>query len=102
MILQFTLSMPNVGSWNGKWSGSGNLYARVKNIGRTKKAVAHGKGLIEQGNFYYSFGDGWGASVAVKEITAKEAAKVRRETKGFYGYEWMIRSILLHGEIKYK
>lgn len=27
MLIQFTLSMPNVGSWNGKWSGRENLYA---------------------------------------------------------------------------
>ena len=25
--LAFVLTMPNIGSWNGKWSGEGNFYA---------------------------------------------------------------------------
>ena len=38
MILSFTLSMPNIGSWNGKWTGSKNLYARAINVKPTQKA----------------------------------------------------------------
>ena len=33
MILSFELSMPNIGSWNGKWTGSERVYAIIKNFG---------------------------------------------------------------------
>ena len=32
MLIAFVLTMPGKGSWNGKWTGEGNLYAIVKNI----------------------------------------------------------------------
>ena len=38
MILCFELSMPSVGSWNGKWGGANSYYAKIINFGRTKKA----------------------------------------------------------------
>ena len=34
MLICFTLSMPQVGSWNGKWTGAKNFYAEVINFGR--------------------------------------------------------------------
>ena len=46
MILSFTLSMPNIGSWNGKWSGSNKLYTRVINFGRGKKAEEKVKEIL--------------------------------------------------------
>jgi len=93
MILSFVLSMPGVSSWNGKWTGEGNLYARVVNFGKTKKGEAKAKEILDKGYFHYSFRDGWSAGVTVKEVDAKTAAKIRRKTKGFYGYDWMIDSI---------
>ncbi len=93
MILAFTLSMPGVNSWNGKWSGEGRLYAKVINFGRTKKAIAKASEILDIGYFRYNFGDGWSAGVKVTEVDAKEAAKIRRNSKGFYGYDWMIESI---------
>ena len=48
-----------------------------------------------------AFGDdGWGANVNVKIVDSKEAAKVRKKTKGFCGYDWMIDSIIERQEIK--
>ncbi len=93
MILSFTLSMPNIGSWNGKWSGEGQLYARVINFGRSKKATEKAKSILDKRYFHYNFGDGWSAGVTVKEIDSKEARRIRQLTKGFCGYDWMIDSI---------
>ena len=96
MLIQFTLSMPNNNAWNGKWSGEGNLYAVVKSY-RAKGTVEK---LLATDYHYYNFGDGWGAGVSIKEIDAPEARKVRKNSRGFCGYDWMIRSIEMHGEIR--
>ena len=93
MILCFELSMPNVGSWNGRWSGEKNYYAKVINFGRTKKAIEKAKAILKEGYYRYNFGDGWSAGINVKEVDAKEASKIRRKTKGFCGYDWMVQSI---------
>jgi len=93
MLLSFELSMPGVSSWNGKWSGAGNLYAKIINFGKTQKGEAKAKEILEKGYFRYNFGDGWAAGIKVKEVDAKTAAKIRRKSKGFYGYDWMINSI---------
>ena len=93
MILSFELGMPNNNSWNGRWSGENDFYARVINFGRGKSAEDKAREIRDKGYFYYSFGDGWGASVSVKEVDAKEAAKIRRKSNGFCGYDWMITSI---------
>jgi len=100
MILSFELGMPNNNSWNGRWSGGNDLYARVINFGRGKAANEKAKEILDKGYFYYNFGDGWGASVTVKEIDSKEAAKIRRKSKGFCGYDWMIASIKEKGRIE--
>ncbi len=100
MILMFTLSMPNVGSWNGKWTSAENLYAMVQNFGASKKRVEQAQKILDGGGYYYNFGDGWGASVDVRAVNAKEANKARRASKGFCGYDWMVREIIADGRIK--
>ncbi len=104
MILSFTLTMPNVGSWNGKWTGEGNLYAKVINFGRGKAATEAAYKILSEygGYYYYSFGDGWGAGIRVREVDADEARSIRRKSKGFCGYEWMIESIRSVGRIEVK
>lgn len=92
----FMLSMPNRGSWNGKWSGEEDLYCRVR---------AYRKGplldnVLATPSHCYNFGDGWGARVSVEECTASEKAKYNRKTKGFCGYDWMITEIEEHGRIR--
>ena len=102
MLLAFELTMPNVGSWNGKWTGSDRLYARIINFTQrygTSKAAKEKLEGIKGKNFYYNFGDGWGANVSVKQVDASKAAKLRAKSAGFYGYDWMIDSILQYGEI---
>ena len=91
-MVAFLLSMPHVASWNNKWSGEGKIYARLR---RDNEVPAE---YIDQ-SFEYRWNDGWGASVEVKKVDAKEAAKIRKCSAGFYGYDWMIDSIIDHGKI---
>lgn len=100
MLLCFELSMPNAGSWNGKWTGEGACYARIINFGRTAKAKESATAILDEGYFHYAFGDGWCAGVSVREVTAKEATKIRRKSGGFCGYDWMIESIKDHNKIQ--
>lgn len=106
MLIKFELTMPNVGSWNGKWTGESNLYAKIinwdKHYGVSKTSKEKVKKILDIGEFYYSFGDGWGANVSVLKIDNKDAIKIRKTSRGFCGYDWMIDSILKYGEIKKK
>jgi hypothetical protein len=97
MLLCFKLSMPNAGSWNGKWSGEGTLYAIIRAF--PKKKVSKAEEIAKKGNYHYSFGDGWGACVSVTVVTSQEAAGIRKLSKGFCGYEWMVNSIINNGKI---
>lgn len=94
MIVAFELSMPSVASWNGRWRGEGNLYAIVRSVPAMKGAE-----IVQQRRYTYAFGDGWVAAVTAREVTRSEAAKLRRNTRGFCGYDWMVESILRRGAI---
>lgn len=98
MNLAFTLSMPNNNSWNGRWSGEGRLYVIVKSFGNAKKTVVRLIPLVGK-SFYYNFGDGWGASVSVRQVAGREITQLRKKSAGFFGYDWMIDEILQHGRI---
>ena len=100
MILAFELSMPGIGSWNKKWSGEGRYYAMVKNMGRSQKAKAQGHDIIANQPYNHSWDDGWRARIDVRQVDAQEARKIRRDTKGFCGYDWMVENIMLCGSIK--
>ena len=91
-MIIFTLSMPTRGSWNGRWSGEDRVYARVFHNNDVPKDII-GK------DFYYNWDDGWCACVSVTKVDSKEAAKIRKKSAGFCGYDWMIRSIIKNGEI---
>lgn len=91
-MIAFFLSMPHVASWNGQWSGEGKIYARVRKDSDVPKEY------VDQ-TFEYTWSDGWGASVSVEHVDAKEAAKIRKQSAGFCGYDWMIDSIIDHGKI---
>jgi hypothetical protein len=98
MNLVFTLSMPNNNSWNGRWTGEDRYYAIVKAFGTAKRTRARYEPIIGKA-FSYNFGDGWRASVSVREVDGKEARLVRAKTKGFCGYDWMVDEIMQHGRI---
>lgn len=103
MILKFELSMPNVGSWNGKWTGEDRFYARTYNytqrFGTSKKAKDRLESILTTGNYWYNFGDGWSANVSVEKIDGRQAKGINKKSKGFMGYDWMIDSILWENEI---
>ena len=82
--------MPGNNSWNGKWSGQENCYAIVRKFGKKQPKL---------GYYTYNFGDGWRAGVTVREITAPAAKTLRKQSKGFCGYEWMVESIIRDGDI---
>lgn len=89
--LLFLLTMPHVGSWNGKWTGEGDVYAIVRSV----KCYPN----CTEGDYLYSWGDGWVANVEVRRVTTVEANKYLKKSKGFSGYDWMVDSILNYGEI---
>lgn len=98
MNVAFVLTMPGCGSWNGRWSGEGQLYAVVRKFGDSQKTQAKLLALAGR-SFSYSWPDGWRASIEVSTPTTKEARELRKNSKGFCGYEWMIESILARGKI---
>lgn len=101
-IICFELTMPRVNSWNGRWSGEGKLYAKCVRFGRSRAMDEQVAKLLDVGSWYYDFGDGWGASVTARTVTATEARKIERKSAGFCGYGWMVQSIISHGEIRAK
>lgn len=93
----FILTMPGVGSWNGKWSGKGRFYAK------TCTATMRGKPIypnLKEGRFHYHWDDGWSACVEVKFVTPSEAKKAEKQSKGFCGYEWMVEDLKKYGRIE--
>jgi hypothetical protein len=94
MNICFTLSMPNRGSWNGRWSGEDNLYAVIK-----KLSPKHAESVLAHHSYYYRWDDGWGASIAVSKVDGAQSRDIRKRSKGFCGYEWMIDSIITYGKI---
>ena len=97
MILSFEITMPNIGSWNGVWTGTKNAHFAFR--GYTKKRAQELMKGEESRSFYYNFGDGWGANVEMKPILSSEMRKIKRANKGFMGYDWMIDSIEKHDKI---
>lgn len=98
MTLAFILSMPNRASWNGRWSGDGDIFALTKRFA-SKKAQQQAKTILTNQPYSYDFGDGWRASVEVLSLDANGARTIRRKSKGFCGYDWMVGSILNDGNI---
>ena len=92
MLMAFELSMPGVNSWNGRWSGEAKRHVKVMHVGKGS--------LAKPGLYGYDFGDGWRASVTVREVDGQTARKLRRESDGFCGYDWMCDEIRFHGRIK--
>lgn len=92
--VEFTLSMPGVASWNGRWSGEGRHYAIVRSVGAkgmSTLALADGRG-----RWSYAFGDGWHAAVEARVLAKSERAG---RSDGFCGYDWMVASIIATGKI---
>jgi hypothetical protein len=86
MRLIAELTMPNVGSWNGKFTGANTKYT----INVPHRTVSNDV----VGNYYYNFGDGCGANVEIRQAEYRE-----KVSNKFMGYEWMVESILKNGKI---
>lgn len=98
-IVSFQLTMPNVGSWNGKWTGAAKQYFIIRKLRDTSQFL---KGGETENSFRYSWNDGWSANVNCEIIDAKEAAKRRKVSSGFCNYDWMVNNIIDHGSPKSK
>jgi len=98
MILCYTLSMPGRNSWNGKWSGDGRPYHIVRSYrGKTKEEQA--RVVLETQPHFYHWKDGWCARIGVRVVDSKEAARLRRKSAGFAGYDWMVNALQRYGHI---
>lgn len=95
----FIITMPNVNTWNGRWSGENAIYAKSLTAFRRNKPIYEN---LKEGNYGYNFGDGWRANVEVKFMTKRDANSIMKKSKGFMGYDWMIYDICKYGEIKEK
>lgn len=95
--LVFTLTMPNRGSWNGRWSGEKFNYVRGRTYSNAEFRQLP-KNLV--GSHYYRWNDGWTACVKVEVVDSREKLRRLRKSDGFCGYDWMIDSLCLTGEIK--
>lgn len=93
-IVSFRLTMPNVGSWNGQWTGTSKMYYIIRKIRDTSKFLNDGE---TKNDFHYSWNDGWGANVECEIVDAKEAAKRRKISAGFCNYDWMVNNIIDFG-----
>jgi hypothetical protein len=92
--VEFRLTMPSVGSWNGKWSGEGRNYTIVKNIA---DKWAGELGLTDKtptNSWHYHWDDGWTARITARIVPKGERLK---KSDGFCGYDWMVENILLYG-----
>lgn len=99
MKLAFTLSMPGVASWNGRWSGKGRLYVIVKTYGSSRKTREHVERVLKAAPYYYRWSDGWAARIDVREVEAREGTRLAKASNGFCGYDWMVESIWCYGAI---
>jgi hypothetical protein len=99
-MIAFELSMPGVGSWNGRWSGAGYVYAKVVSLGRGRKDFEREAEIVAGSPYRYDFGDGWSASVTVRCVDAAGARSLRRRSLGFCGYDWMLEEIIVIGRIR--
>ena len=96
MKVEFRLSMPNIGSWNGRWSGKDNNYLKYKKLNKETMAfLGLDKGKTK--SWRYSWSDGWGASVTGRIM---EKGERNKKSDGFCDYDWMIDEIIRYNEIR--
>lgn len=91
-MIAFILTMPNSPTWNGRWSGENNLHCIIKENRKVPKEIV-GK------TFYHRWDDGWCAAIEVRHVDCRTANKMKRESCGFSGYDWMVKNIIENGEI---
>lgn len=93
-MIIFELTMPNRGSWNGKWSGDNKVHVITKHNNKVSKE-------LNNKEYCYTWDDGWTACIKVYKMNAntKEYRQLIKNNIGFCGYNWMVDSIIEHGKI---
>lgn len=100
MYICFRLTVPKVRIRNGNFKGNDNIYAKVINFYRySKEQMEQARKILKKKHYHSWWNDGWKISVSVMKVNAKEARKIKRESYGFCGYDWMIDSIILSQKI---
>lgn len=94
-MVVFELTMPNRGSWNGRWSGENDTHIIVKH-NQSVPADIIGK------DFWYTWDDGWSACISVTKLNSRspEYRDLVKRNTGFCSYNWMVESIINFGEIR--
>jgi len=90
--IEFRLSMPNRGSWDGKWSGESRNYTIVRRISDTWAKKLFSDKTIASWSHHWS--DGWSARISARIVPVGERLK---KSDGFCGYDWMVLNILAYG-----
>jgi hypothetical protein len=98
--LIFRLSMPGTGPNGERWNSDNRVHALIRPVPRNLKSTENANKLLAAKSWRYDFGDGWIAQVDVEQGTQQTVHRARRLSQGFCGYDWMVASILEHGEIK--
>lgn len=93
--VEFRLTMPRVGSWNGRWGGENRCYSIVKSL--LEADVIRLFGESDKRRWHHAWDDGWAADVRARVMEKGERAP---KSDGFCGYDWMVDSILEHGTIE--
>ena len=99
MLVSFELKMCNVGSWNGRWTGSEMRYIIIRTL--HKEVAEKILGDKESDSFHHRWDDGWACNVYVNKIDAGTKKSLSKHLKnGFCGYEWMVSNIISHQSTK--
>lgn len=94
----FELTMPNRGSWNGRWSGENQGHYIFKDFSPAAFEKEWKEKII--GSWCYTWDDGWTACIASRVVDGTELRNLRKQNAGFLGYDWMVKDILAYGKIK--
>lgn len=94
--LAYKLTMPHANTVSGRWTREKDLHCRVQ---RVREANWDNVKRLVGNTYFYDFSDGWVAQIDVTLVNEKRAKELKRQSTGFCGYEWMIKSILTTNEI---
>lgn len=101
--LLFEYGHKTIGSHNGKWGGQTLVFAKSKRLYKEQEQFLQSKGIStnlgDQTTFFHDFGDGWTAKVTMTVGRVRDFKEIMKQSKGFYGYDWMIDNILKYGRI---
>ena len=73
-------------------------WTKVHHLVRSTQATMRGEAILKQTPYIYKQ-EGGTIQINVSQVAGQEARKIRNKSAGFCGYDWMISSILEHGEI---